>query len=579
MVPGQGHLRREQRRGMAPLPPRHGTQRGTDQTASEDQRGAADDVNIIPPGNVPASPAMTNVTTLGDVLLQADNEQLFSPRALQRRRERHPPLRHRPVLLRLTPPGAVPIAHPVGAPEVLLGCRRQDGDGFVLDASAEEIHARRLVLTPFAEARVATATAARGIERAITRAARGSTSPPRGAWFGWLFGSSSDASGEEDPARVTRAPRADVAAEERSPSRRRRLGRRGLGFEALRAALTEPDTRQAPTGTENQKSPNVGVKLSLPVAPLRGRRARGVERRGEGLGADEVDHRVGARGARRRRGDDRARGGGARTPSPGRGVFPHRPGITVPKVSAPGFGYRRPASTRSVTRSICALGFLVPGLLANASRQGERGVRPVRPGDPRGAHRVASLRRRRGSHHRRHRLRRGDGGVLHRQHRSESSGAVAALAASSGGAAEFNSASFGSSIVPGMNAKMMDSMYVAYGQAVEKHLPSAIDWAASHVERTFPGANATALGVHAAHIRADDDGRRHHVSKRRRSRRLRRVGDDRQGSRGQARLGRFRRGVFHSPILRRRRLWLLTVLARRSRRFGCRFASHRSRDG
>ena len=58
-------------------------------------------------------------------------------------------------------------------------------------------------------------------------------------------------------------------------------------------------------------------------------------------------------------------------------------------------------------------------------------------------------------------------------------------------------------------AKMMDSMYVAYGRAVEKHLPSAIDWAASHVERTFPGANATELWESMQHIYAqlsDDDG-------------------------------------------------------------------------
>ena len=109
---------------------------------------------------------------------------------------------------------------------------------------------------------------------------------------------------------------------------------------------------------------------------------------------------------------------------------------------------------------------------------------------------------------------------------------------------EFNSASFsrnafGGGAIDG-GAKMMDSMYAAYGQAVEKHLPSAIDWAAPHVERTFPGANATELWESMQHIPqllSDDDGGAAEKAA------AGRVGDERQGSRVQARLGGPRRGV------------------------------------
>mmetsp|Transcript_944 Transcript_944/g.3554 ORF Transcript_944/g.3554 Transcript_944/m.3554 type:complete len:215 (+) Transcript_944:359-1003(+) len=200
---------------MAPLPPRHGTQRGNGPNrvrrparcrrrrqhhpARQRARVARHDQRHHPRRRPPAG----------------GQRAALSPRALQRRRERHPPLRHRPVLLRLTPPGAVPIAHPVGAPGVARAERRQDGDGFVLDASAEEIHARR----PRAHAVRGGARGDRdggARDRARHHTRREGGRPRRHAswfwiWLFWLFRRCQ--SGEEDPARVTLAPRADVAAE------------------------------------------------------------------------------------------------------------------------------------------------------------------------------------------------------------------------------------------------------------------------------------------------------------------------------------------------------------------------------
>ena len=59
----------------------------------------------------------------------------------------------------------------------------------------------------------------------------------------------------------------------------------------------------------------------------------------------------------------------------------------------------------------------------------------------------------------------------------ESSGAVAMLA-QTGKSIHGSSGPLGSM----MDSPMMDSLYSVYGEAVEKHLPSAVEYLTSHVE-------------------------------------------------------------------------------------------------
>mmetsp|Transcript_11552 Transcript_11552/g.48380 ORF Transcript_11552/g.48380 Transcript_11552/m.48380 type:complete len:213 (+) Transcript_11552:286-924(+) len=202
---------------MASLPPRHGTQRrdGSNRLrrparcrrrrrhcpTRQRARVASHDERHHPRRRPPAG----------------GQRAALPPRALQRRRERHLTLRHRPVLLRVTPPGAVPIAHPVGAPGVARVARRENGDGVFLDSSAEEIHAHR----PRAHAVRGGARGDRdgGARGRARDRARREGRPNRSFmfWFWiWLFWRC-QTSGEEDPAHVTRAPRADVAAEDGHP--------------------------------------------------------------------------------------------------------------------------------------------------------------------------------------------------------------------------------------------------------------------------------------------------------------------------------------------------------------------------
>ena len=484
---------------------------GTDQTASEDQRGAADDVNIIPPGNVPASPAMTNVTTLGDVLLQADNEQLF----------RHGLFNAVGNAILLCVIGlcycVLLLLEQFRSPilwALLVSLALRDVKTATVSFWTRALRKYTLVglvLTPFAEARVATATAARGIERAITRAARGVDLAATRHGFGFgFFGSSGDAKAEKKtpPAspvrRALTSPLKAVtlaSASPRSP---------GARLRALRAALTEPDTPPGGDGVPKTKNRQMSasnfhfrwllcagvaleawnvvardwaltrsiVALAL-VALVAGAATIGL------VVAAHWYTFAGPGAFFPSTGDNRFKGFGAwfRHPAPGVDSIRHALDRALGS-SSPVFSRTlRAKASAAYARCdlairealiaslhfVVAVGLITGGIVFVAATAAFFTVNIAR----------------------------------------ESSGAVAALAASGGGAFEFNSASFGSSIVPGMNAKMMDSMYVAYGQAVEKHLPSAIDWAASHVERTFPGANATELWESMQHIYAqmttDDD--------------------------------------------------------------------------
>ena len=118
-----------------------------------------------------------------------------------------------------------------------------------------------LVLTPFAEARVAIATAARGVERAIARAARADLTARLCFGFGFGFGFFGDAKQAEKKTppvspvrRALTSPLKMVtlaSASPRSP---------GARLRALRAALTEPDT--PPGGDASPKTKNCQMSAS-----------------------------------------------------------------------------------------------------------------------------------------------------------------------------------------------------------------------------------------------------------------------------------------------------------------------------
>ena len=217
---------------------------GTDQTASEDQRGAADDVDIVPPGNVPASPAMTNVTTLGDVLLQADNEQLF----------RHGLFNAVGNAILLCVIGlcycVLLLLEQFRSPilwALLVSLALRDVKTATVSFWTRALRKYTLiglVLTPFAEARVAIATAARGVERAIARAARADLTARLCFGFGFgFFGDAKQAEKKTPPAspvrRALTSPLKMVTLASSSPRSP------GARLRALRAALTEPDTPRA----------------------------------------------------------------------------------------------------------------------------------------------------------------------------------------------------------------------------------------------------------------------------------------------------------------------------------------------
>ena len=490
---------------------------GTDQTASEDQRGAADDVDIVPPGNAPASPAMTNVTTLGDVLLQADNEQLF----------RHGLFNAVGNAILLCVIGlcycVLLLLEQFRSPilwALLVSLALRDVKTATVSFWTRALRKYTLiglVLTPFAEARVAIATAARGVERAIARAARADLTARLCFGFGFgFFGDAKQAEKKTPPVspvrRALTSPLKMVTLASSSPRSP------GARLRALRAALTEPDT--PPGGDASPKTKNCQMSASnfhfrwLLCAGC-ALEAWNVVARDWALTRSIVALALVALVA------------GAATI--GLLVAAHwytfaRPGAFFPSAdinakgfavfqgtSVPGFGSIRHALARALASSS-------PGgsrtLRAKTTAAYVRCDLAIREALIASLHFVVAV---------------GliTGGIVFVAATTafftvniarESSGAVAALAASSGGAlSEFNSASrfsvgnaFGAGgAMTNGGAKMMDSMYVAYGRAVEKHLPSAIDWAASHVERTFPGANATELWESMQHIYAqlsDDDG-------------------------------------------------------------------------
>ena len=485
---------------------------GTDQTASEDQRGAADDVDIVPPGNVPASPAMTNVTTLGDVLLQADNEQLF----------RHGLFNAVGNAILLCVIGlcycVLLLLEQFRSPilwALLVSLALRDVKTATVSFWTRALRKYTLiglVLTPFAEARVAIATAARGVERAIARAARADLTARLCFGFGFGFSGVAKQAEKKDPlaSPVRRALTSPLKMVTLASSSPRSPGAR---LRALRAALTEPDT---PRGGDDGSPKTKNRQLSASNFHFRWLLCAGVALEAWSVvardwaltrsivalalvalvaGAATIGLLVAAHwytfarpGAFFPSSADNGTGFFAmfRTLTPGFGSI--RRALARALASSPGSRTLRAKTTAACARCdlairealiaslhfVVAVGLITGGIVCVAATTAFFTVNIAR----------------------------------------ESSGAVSALAASSGGAFEFNSASFsrnafGGGAIDG-GAKMMDSMYVAYGRAVEKHLPSAIDWAASHVERTFPGANATELWESMQHIYAqllsDDDG-------------------------------------------------------------------------
>jgi hypothetical protein len=172
-------------------------------------------------------------------------------------------------------------------------------------------------------------------------------------------------------------------------------------------------------------------------------------------------------------------------------------------------------------KSVGALGlFTVNTRWANTrwANRVTKGVHAMRPGDPRGPDRVASLCRRGWIDHGGHRARRlvslflvifgyfwlffgyfwlflviiiwailltscfvySVAAFFTVNIAQESSGAVAMLA-QTGKSIHGSSGPLGSM----MDSPMMDSLYSVYGEAVEKHLPSAVEYLTSHVEGEF----------------------------------------------------------------------------------------------
>ena len=243
---------------------------------------------------IPApSPALTNVTSmLGDVMLQADNEQLF----------RHGLFNAVGNAILLCTLGLVystlllleQFRSPILWALLVSLALRDSKTATVsfLTATLKTHTLLSLAAAPFAKVASLAVSLLRGFERATSACARGDLTAVFNRGGGLDL--TPPGSPRANPAGITDTPRADVPA-----GTNHRGGCRLPAVPGREAPRVESRFRRAqfewkPAVFErcSKLKSNIRVKLSLSMASLRRRRGGDVERRGAGLGVDAVDRRT-----------------------------------------------------------------------------------------------------------------------------------------------------------------------------------------------------------------------------------------------------------------------------------------------